>query len=54
MDLPQTGGSYTRDPKTGELTQVSNTQPADAGFFTPIESEVNRGTDKEKISSRKD
>ncbi|WP_188053270.1 hypothetical protein [Iodobacter fluviatilis] len=51
MDLPQTGGSYTRHPKTGELTPV--TQPADAGFFTPIESEVDRGTGKETTISRK-
>ncbi|MCX7208186.1 MAG: hypothetical protein NT086_19825 [Proteobacteria bacterium] len=52
MELPQTGGAYTRDPVTGELTQVSQPQPAPAGFFTPAETEVNSAI-KETADLRK-
>ncbi|MDW5417744.1 hypothetical protein R6242_14330 [Iodobacter sp. CM08] len=52
--IPQTGGAYTRCQSTGELTlETPPTQPADAGFFTPIESEV-AGVNQKKTVSRKD
>ena len=54
MELPQSGGAYTRDEVTGALSPEPNTEPADAGFSLPAPvAEESQIVSKQTTSGRK-